>query len=84
MARRSPFTRRRVRAGHPNLRGITPDETSTEPFHATTILSVCRGGKVVPDGDGQVTLGNTVVKANAKKIGRPTSAHQAWFSDTSR
>jgi ATP-dependent HslUV protease, peptidase subunit HslV len=41
-----------------------------ESFHATTILSVRRGGKVVLGGDGQVTLGNTVVKANARKIRR--------------
>ena len=41
-----------------------------ESFHATTILSVRKGGKVVLGGDGQVTLGNTVVKANARKIRR--------------
>ena len=41
-----------------------------ESFHATTILSVRRNGKVVLGGDGQVTLGNTVVKANARKIRR--------------
>ena len=41
-----------------------------ESFHATTILSVRRNGKVVIGGDGQVTLGNTVVKANARKIRR--------------
>ena len=42
----------------------------TETFHATTIVSVRRDGKVVIGGDGQVTLGNTVVKANARKIRR--------------
>ena len=41
-----------------------------ESFHATTIVSVRRGGKVVIGGDGQVTLGNTVMKANARKIRR--------------
>ena len=41
-----------------------------ESFHATTILSVRKNGKVVLGGDGQVTLGNTVVKANARKIRR--------------
>ena len=41
-----------------------------ESFHATTILSVRRDGKVVIGGDGQVTLGATVVKANARKIRR--------------
>ncbi|MGC2062180.1 MAG: ATP-dependent protease subunit HslV [Thermodesulfovibrionales bacterium] len=37
-------------------------------FHATTILCVRRNGKVAIGGDGQVTLGNTVLKHNAKKI----------------
>jgi ATP-dependent HslUV protease, peptidase subunit HslV len=41
-----------------------------ESFHATTIVSVRRDGKVVIGGDGQVTLGATVVKANARKIRR--------------
>ena len=41
-----------------------------ESFHATTIVSVRRDGKVVIGGDGQVTLGNTVMKANARKIRR--------------
>lgn len=36
-------------------------------FHGTTILCVRRGDKVVIAGDGQVTLGNTVLKRNAKK-----------------
>jgi len=39
-------------------------------FHATTIVSVRREGKVVIAGDGQVTLGNTVMKANARKVRR--------------
>ncbi len=38
--------------------------------HATTILSVRRGDRVVVAGDGQVTLGNTVMKANARKVRR--------------
>mgnify|MGYP001081053741 CR=1 FL=1 len=41
-----------------------------ESFHATTIVSVRRNGQVVIGGDGQVTLGNTVMKANARKIRR--------------
>jgi len=36
----------------------------------TTILSVRRGGFVAMGGDGQVTLGNTVMKANARKVRR--------------
>jgi ATP-dependent HslUV protease, peptidase subunit HslV len=39
-------------------------------WHGTTILSVRKDGKVVMIGDGQVTMGNTVVKHNAKKIRR--------------
>ena len=42
----------------------------SETFHATTIVSVRRDGKVVIGGDGQVTLGNTIVKANARKVRR--------------
>jgi ATP-dependent HslUV protease subunit HslV len=41
-----------------------------EPFHGTTILSVRRGDKVALGGDGQVTLGNVVVKATARKVRR--------------
>ncbi len=41
-----------------------------ESFHATTIVSVRKNGHVVIGGDGQVTLGNTVMKANARKIRR--------------
>ena len=39
-------------------------------WHGTTILSVRKGGQVVIAGDGQVSLGNTVIKANAKKVRR--------------
>ena len=39
-------------------------------FHATTICSVRRGSQVVIAGDGQVTLGHTVMKANARKVRR--------------
>jgi ATP-dependent HslUV protease subunit HslV len=39
-------------------------------FHATTIISVRRDGRVVVAGDGQVTLGNTVMKSNARKVRR--------------
>ena len=43
----------------------------SEPiWHGTTILSVRKGGTVVIAGDGQVSMGNTVVKANARKVRR--------------
>jgi ATP-dependent HslUV protease subunit HslV len=41
-----------------------------EGFHGTTIVSVRRGGAVAMGGDGQVTLGNVVVKASARKVRR--------------
>jgi ATP-dependent HslUV protease, peptidase subunit HslV len=41
-----------------------------EQYHGTTILSVRRGGSVAMGGDGQVTLGNIVVKATARKVRR--------------
>ena len=41
-----------------------------EQFRGTTILSVRRGGHVVIGGDGQVTLGATVLKGNARKVRR--------------
>ena len=44
---------------------ITPDT-----WHATTILSVRKNGQVAIAGDGQVSLGNTVIKSNAKKLRR--------------
>jgi ATP-dependent HslUV protease, peptidase subunit HslV len=39
-----------------------------DQFHGTTILSVRRNGAVAIGGDGQVTMGNTVMKPNAKKV----------------
>ena len=41
-----------------------------EQFHGTTILSVRRGARVALGGDGQVTLGNVVLKASARKVRR--------------
>src|SRR5690349_11017248 len=41
-----------------------------EHFHGTTIVAVRRDGKVALGGDGQVTLGNVVVKASARKVRR--------------
>jgi ATP-dependent HslUV protease, peptidase subunit HslV len=42
----------------------------SEVFHGTTIVAVRRGGAVAMAGDGQVTVGNTVMKSNARKIRR--------------
>ncbi len=41
-----------------------------QSWHATTILMVRKGGKVVIGGDGQVSLGQTVIKNNARKVRR--------------
>ena len=43
-----------------------PNETQV--WHGTTILTVRKGGKVVVGGDGQVSIGQTVIKSNAKKV----------------
>ena len=44
------------------------EEKKQEPIRSTTILCVRRSGRVVMAGDGQVTLGQTIMKANAKKV----------------
>jgi len=41
-----------------------------QQYHGTTILSVRRNNKVVIGGDGQVSLGDTVMKGNARKVRR--------------
>lgn len=41
-----------------------------EQYHGTTILSIRRNKKVVIGGDGQVSMGNTIMKGNAKKVRR--------------
>jgi len=43
-------------------------ETFSTPWHGTTIITVRKGGKVVIAGDGQVSVGPTVMKHNAKKV----------------
>jgi len=46
-----------------------------ENWHGTTILTVRKGGLVAIGGDGQVTIGQTIVKANAKKVRRLGKGH---------
>jgi ATP-dependent HslUV protease, peptidase subunit HslV len=47
------------------------DPSSPSPvWHGTTILTVRKGGSVVIGGDGQVSIGQTIIKANAKKVRR--------------
>jgi len=45
-------------------------DQQTPVWHGTTILCVRKGNKVVVAGDGQVSLGQTVIKANARKVRR--------------
>lgn len=44
------------------------ESPTSATWHGTTILSVRKNGRVVVAGDGQVTLGNTVLKASARKV----------------
>ncbi|MFQ3664763.1 MAG: ATP-dependent protease subunit HslV [Sphingomonadaceae bacterium] len=48
----------------------SPENRAPQSWHATTILSVRKNGRVVVAGDGQVSLGQTVIKPNAKKVRR--------------
>jgi ATP-dependent HslUV protease subunit HslV len=43
-------------------------QAPTPVWHGTTILTVRKGGKVVIGGDGQVSVGQTIMKSNAKKV----------------
>ena len=47
---------------------IMNDVASSQTWHGTTILTVRKGGRVVVAGDGQVSLGATVIKSNARKV----------------
>jgi ATP-dependent HslUV protease, peptidase subunit HslV len=50
---------------------MTYENSGSPPsWHATTILMVRKGNKVVIGGDGQVSLGATIIKGNAKKVRR--------------
>ncbi|HVY59512.1 MAG TPA: ATP-dependent protease subunit HslV [Xanthobacteraceae bacterium] len=45
-------------------------QSSPDLWHATTILTVRKGGTVAIGGDGQVSIGQTIIKANARKVRR--------------
>jgi ATP-dependent HslUV protease, peptidase subunit HslV len=47
---------------------MSSPETSGPGWHGTTILTVRKGGIVAIGGDGQVSIGQTIIKANAKKV----------------
>jgi ATP-dependent HslUV protease subunit HslV len=50
------------------LEGKFMSQSANPTWHGTTILTVRKGGKVVIAGDGQVSVGQTVIKHNAKKV----------------
>ena len=52
------------------INGIGPTMSEPQSWHGTTILSVRKGDKTVVAGDGQVSLGQTVIKSNATKVRR--------------
>lgn len=54
----------------PTYRGNLGEVIKLDQFEGTTILSVRRSNAVVIGGDGQVTMGDTVMKANARKVRR--------------
>src|SRR5262249_15263556 len=62
----------RTDALHPCPGGVARMQQSqqSELWHGTTILTVRKGGMVAIGGDGQVSIGQTIVKANAKKVRR--------------
>ncbi|MEZ5852682.1 MAG: ATP-dependent protease subunit HslV [Hyphomicrobiaceae bacterium] len=47
---------------------LDPGHAQATSWHGTTILTVRKGGRVVVAGDGQVSLGATVIKGNARKV----------------
>jgi ATP-dependent HslUV protease subunit HslV len=51
------------------------DPSNQTLMHATTILMVRKGGKAVIGGDGQVSMGPTIVKGNARKVRRLAKGH---------
>ena len=53
----------------PYMHRMAP-EPNAPLWHGTTILSVRKGGQVIVAGDGQVSMGQTVVKSNARKVRR--------------
>ena len=51
-----------------HLRSAMNTEASLPSWHGTTILAVRKGGKTIIAGDGQVSMGQTIVKGNARKV----------------
>ncbi len=66
--RPGPFISRR--SGHKFGRGVVMKKNGMPKLRATTVLGVIRDGKAALGSDGQMTLGNTVIKHSTKKIRR--------------
>jgi ATP-dependent HslUV protease subunit HslV len=58
----------RLRRVNMNASYSASHDNQSPVWHGTTILTVRKGGKVVIGGDGQVSIGQTVIKSNAKKV----------------
>lgn len=69
MATQLVLNMRAFHIGHSNW-GADMAEDKYPGWHGTTILAVRRAGEVVVAGDGQVSLGNTVIKGTARKVRR--------------
>lgn len=54
---------------------MTGEKNDPTGWRGTTILSVRKGGKVIIAGDGQVSLGATIIKGNARKVRRFSKGH---------
>lgn len=52
----------------------SPSPTDASAWHGTTILAVRKNGRVVVAGDGQVTIGSTIMKGSARKVRRMSKA----------
>jgi ATP-dependent HslUV protease subunit HslV len=50
------------------MRNLNSAPAEFEPWHGTTILTIRKDGRVVIAGDGQVSIGATIIKANARKV----------------
>ncbi len=61
---------------------MSDTQSSSQPvWHGTTIIGIRKGNKVVIAGDGQVSMGNTIVKGNARKVRRLKSGQKSETSD---
>jgi ATP-dependent HslUV protease subunit HslV len=68
-----PGHRSGARQGSPGIfmqNGARPQDAWLDQWHATTIVLVRKGGRTVIGGDGQVSLGQTIIKGNARKVRR--------------